>query len=618
MQCSTKAECSGGDDCCEGFCIDTSSSPDHCGGCGKPCSVDNAEASCAASECGVGTCKAGFADCNGMASDGCETDDVGLPSVPVVIAPIVGAYTGSVHAAASLKPKFTWKASKVKGSCDSLSYQIQLTTECTLGQLQSCKFAKPTVDEQGLTAVTWTPGSALAASTDVPTGDVYFWRVRACETDTRCSDWSAVRYLNVGRLRDDLNGDGYSDVLMVGKSNDATIRGMFFVGGASPPISADATLDTKIGSQPEEARFVGDVNGDGFQDAVVWNYNVTAEIPRVILGSDSLDAVTIVSMSDALSVSHAAGAMGDFDADGFADVAVSEYDFTTPGGTPHGVVHMFRGRADFTLDSPVDVSPPTGTKIQFGRAVEGGMDMNRDGYGDFAVLDGDDRAIYVFSGGVDAPLEIADTLKIPYACNLSSPPSTLLAAGDMTGDGYEDLAAFCATSDANKLGDVYVFRGGNPPPADPTWSELLETTFGQIALVGGRDLGSDGLADLITTTKYGSGVPPYSQFLILPGSVDTTLLPTTSMLGNDTDQFSANVTIGDYDGNGAWDVLITAAAFQGTSERRWLLGGKSGANRCTTGSHQSAGSYPEVGDWCTAVAANLYKPSPNYDGRYAR
>ncbi len=45
-----------------------------CAACGDACpSVPHGTASCTAGRCGVGACDAGFGDCNGMAADGCET-----------------------------------------------------------------------------------------------------------------------------------------------------------------------------------------------------------------------------------------------------------------------------------------------------------------------------------------------------------------------------------------------------------------------------------------------------------------------------------------------------------------------------------------------------------------
>jgi hypothetical protein len=52
----------------------TTTDVNNCGACGRVCSFANAAASCAAGACVRGACSAGFADCNGVATDGCEVN----------------------------------------------------------------------------------------------------------------------------------------------------------------------------------------------------------------------------------------------------------------------------------------------------------------------------------------------------------------------------------------------------------------------------------------------------------------------------------------------------------------------------------------------------------------
>ena len=46
----------------------------NCGSCGSVCSLPNATPKCGGGLCQVGTCNAGWADCNGIATDGCEVN----------------------------------------------------------------------------------------------------------------------------------------------------------------------------------------------------------------------------------------------------------------------------------------------------------------------------------------------------------------------------------------------------------------------------------------------------------------------------------------------------------------------------------------------------------------
>jgi len=54
--------------------VNTQTSVGNCGGCGNACSVPNGTAACVAGACAVGGCNTGYANCNGMVSDGCEVN----------------------------------------------------------------------------------------------------------------------------------------------------------------------------------------------------------------------------------------------------------------------------------------------------------------------------------------------------------------------------------------------------------------------------------------------------------------------------------------------------------------------------------------------------------------
>ena len=69
--------CDGVDNNCdgqvdEGFALGTD--PLNCGACGTVCALPNATAACVSGVCQIGTCNAGFADCDGDPMNGCETD----------------------------------------------------------------------------------------------------------------------------------------------------------------------------------------------------------------------------------------------------------------------------------------------------------------------------------------------------------------------------------------------------------------------------------------------------------------------------------------------------------------------------------------------------------------
>jgi len=57
---------------CDGQCTNVLSTIENCGGCGLRCNLANATAVCMAGGCRVQACRAGYRDCDSVASNGCE------------------------------------------------------------------------------------------------------------------------------------------------------------------------------------------------------------------------------------------------------------------------------------------------------------------------------------------------------------------------------------------------------------------------------------------------------------------------------------------------------------------------------------------------------------------
>ena len=64
------ADCDNNPANCE---TNTDTSLQHCGFCNNPCILAHATATCSAGKCAVASCSAGWADCDGLAANGCET-----------------------------------------------------------------------------------------------------------------------------------------------------------------------------------------------------------------------------------------------------------------------------------------------------------------------------------------------------------------------------------------------------------------------------------------------------------------------------------------------------------------------------------------------------------------
>ena len=216
----------------------------------------------------------------------------------------------------------------------------------------------------------------------------------------------------------------------------------------------------------------------------------------------------------------------------------------------------------------------------FGGAVAGLGDINGDGYDDFAVgADGDKPggvtnagAVYVYLGsavGLDRSSE--QKLTASDGARDDSFGSAIAAAGDVNGDGFQDLlvGAYGVDGAGTDRGTVYVYLG-SATGIDPSTEQRLVASdaenydlFG-FALAGAGDVDGDGFDD-VAIGAFGddthgndsgavyvfrgsaTGVDPASEQLL------------TASDGGDYAVFGDALTgLGDVDGDGFDDLAVGA------------------------------------------------------------
>jgi hypothetical protein len=138
----------------------------------------------------------------------------------------------------------------------------------------------------------------------------------------------------------DVNGDGYADVVVGAYYySSSTGRAYIYYGGSSMDSTADVTMtgEATYNSFGISVASAGDVNGDGYADVVVGAYGYATNTGRAYIyyGGSSMDTVADVTMTGETTNNYfgfSVAAAGDVNGDGYADVVVGAYGYSSSTG----------------------------------------------------------------------------------------------------------------------------------------------------------------------------------------------------------------------------------------------------------------------------------------------
>ena len=394
----------------------------------------------------------------------------------------------------------------------------------------------------------------------------------------------------------DVNGDGYDDLIIGAPGADATGKadaGETYVvfGGASAPgtdgVLALSALDgtngftltgiDRLGQSGFSVSSAGDVNGDGYDDLIIG-------APAPALGSsrrgENLAGETYVVYGGA----SAPGTETDDDDDDGREV----FDLSALNGTN-----------GFTLTGidPDDES---------GRSVSSAGDVNGDGYDDLIIgarfADPDWKAdageTYVVYGGAGAggvldlsALDGANGFTLTGKTKVDYSGFSVSSAGDVNGDGYDDLIIGAYRADPNEAfnaGEAYVVYGGASAPGENgvlalsaldgtigfTLTGIDRRDYSGFSVSSAGDVNGDGYDDLIIGARWadpnrefnageayvvygGASAPGADGVLVLSALDGTNGFTLNGIDPNDESGFSVS-SAGDVNGDGYDDLLIGA------------------------------------------------------------
>jgi len=422
----------------------------------------------------------------------------------------------------------------------------------------------------------------------------------------------------------DVNSDGYADLIVGASLNDgdgdAAGRVYVFLGGVAP----DTVPDLVITGEAAGDRFgtsvasAGDVNGDGYSDVIVgaWGNDAggsaggrayfiaifpfdiispnrdevwAAGEPATVrwFGHDLADLA--LSVDGGFTWSTVARATGGAEVNSYTLTAPSAPTSAAKLRVSYTGLPVTRSTSD-TSDGafrivpndprPLAASRPRRTLAgaaagdYFGAALAG-LDFNCDGTQDLIAgahrndaRGADAGRAYVYFGGPGAD-SIPDVVLSGAAAG-DEFGIALAAAGDVNGDGTTDLIVGAHRNGAGgrDAGRAYVYLGGPRPDSIPDLV-LTGRAAGEFfgAAVGGADLNGDGFSDLIVGAPGSNARGARSgRVYVYFGGPGADAAPDLALDGEAAgDYFGAALAAGgDLNGDGGTD-LVVGAPFNGAA-----------------------------------------------------
>ena len=384
----------------------------------------------------------------------------------------------------------------------------------------------------------------------------------------------------------DLNGDGYSDVIVGALlyDNPELAEGAAFVYySAADGLAQSPGFDVE-GNQTEavlgtSVAGAGDVNGDGYSDVIVGapgfdNGQIDEGQAYVYHGSatgpSTFAAWRVDSDQVGAQFGFAVAGAGDVNGDGFSDVVVGA-PFYDNGEQDEGGAFVYLGSAAGLSLAPVWDSESDQADALFGLGVSSAGDVNGDGYGDVIVGaplydDGENSegAAFVYHGGA-AGLAAAPDWDVESDQADAFMGVSVSAAGDVNGDGYSDVIVSAPLYDngENDEGRAYVYLGGaSGLDVAPAWQSEVDSAgaFYGSSVASAGDINGDGYADVVVGPQFFSnGETLEGRAYVYHGGADGLSAVENWFAESNGDFFILGGSVssaGDVNGDGYDDVVV--------------------------------------------------------------
>jgi hypothetical protein len=426
----------------------------------------------------------------------------------------------------------------------------------------------------------------------------------------------------------DVNADGIDDIIIGASNPYAEGRSYIIYGQKELPAKINlGTLNSTQGTIIQgldhdyagtSVSGAGDVNGDGIKDIIIGAYATDAfkGASYIVYGSQNLPAkinLATLRQEQGVTIKGAGGSAGlsvsgagDINGDGIDDTIIGAYNMGE-AGTSYVVYGGKNLPAEINLASldgaqGITIGGAAVKDNQSGYSVSKAGDVNGDGIDDVII-----GAANIFGTGSGyivygskylpskinlAALQAIDGMVITNLPSNIYYPASVSSAGDVNGDGINDVIIGAGSGGNNARGVSYIIYGSNSLPSNlvlpPSVSQGItingvnDYDFSGVSVSGAGDINGDGMDDVIIGAPY-AGNKTGASYLVygnrhLPANISLASLGRMqgiTIWGASKDDYTGSSVsgAGDINGDGIDDIVIGATGVNSQAGTSYIIYG---------------------------------------------